>query len=296
MNNWRRTQWLSQCLLSVTILLAAPVLALTESALAADPFRTGQSARTLDNSTAEAFQALFKQGDYPKARQLLGQARTNANQADPLTYALLATFAYLDADWNSFQIYGTRTQQTAANLATGDDPLRGNLYQAVGYFLQAAYDVSDAGDGLPGGLPNALGKVQKMFDHLGKATNINPADPELNLVTGYIELLLANEVALVSPQKAINKLKNYAAPNYLAWRGLALAYRDHGTPEQAIDAVNQALTAAPNNPDLLYLKAQILRKQGKLAASRQLFDQALARKAQLPAGVVKQMVKERSKI
>lgn len=296
MNNWRRTQWLSQCLLSVTILLAAPTLTLTESALAVDPFRTGQSARTLDHSTAEAFQALFKQGDYPKARQLLGQARTNANQADPLTYALLATFAYLDADWNSFQIYGTRTQQTAANLATGDDPLRGNLYQAVGYFLQAAYDVSDAGDGLPGGLPNALGKVQKMFDHLGKATNINPADPELNLVTGYIELLLANEVALVSPQKAINKLKNYAAPNYLAWRGLALAYRDHGTPEQAIDAVNQALTAAPNNPDLLYLKAQILRKQGKLAASRQLFDQALARKAQLPAGVVKQMVKERSKI
>ncbi|MGB7417184.1 MAG: tetratricopeptide repeat protein, partial [Thermosynechococcaceae cyanobacterium] len=106
----------------------------------------------------------------------------------------------------------------------------------------------------------------------------------------------ANEVALVSPQKAIKKLKDYAAPNYLAWRGLALAYRDHGTPEQAMNAVDQALTAAPNNPELLYLKAQILRKQDKLADSRKMFDQALAQKAQLPAGLVKQIAKERSKI
>ncbi|MGB7414963.1 MAG: hypothetical protein WA902_12215, partial [Thermosynechococcaceae cyanobacterium] len=181
MNNWRRTTWLSQCLLSVTILLASPALALVESASAADPFRTGQSARTIDNFTAEAFQALFKKGDYPKARQLLKQAPTQSNQADPLTYALLAVFAYLDQDWNSFKVYGTRTEQKAATLTVGD-PLRGNLYQAVGYFLQAAYDVSDAGDGLPGGLPNALGKVQKVFGHLEKATNINPTDPELNLV------------------------------------------------------------------------------------------------------------------
>lgn len=296
MNNRRRAQWLSQLCLSATVLLVSPTVGLVPSALAADPFRTGQAARSIDTATEDAFHALFKTGNYPEARQLLNQARNVTDQPDPLVYAMLASFAYLDEDWSQFKIYGTRTLQVAQELDTsGSDPLRGNLYQAVGYFLEAAYDVSDAGDGLPGGLPKALDKVQKVFGHLGKATDINPADPELNLITGYIELMLANEVSLVNPNKAIKKLKT-AAPNYLAWRGVALAYRDHGSQEQALSAVEQALAAAPNNPELLYLKAQILRKQGKLAASRQFFDGALAQKDQLPAGLVKQIQKERNKL
>jgi tetratricopeptide (TPR) repeat protein len=297
MNTRQPTRWLSHCLLSATILLASPVLGLVESAIAADPFRSGQAARSLDTGTAEAFEMLFKTGDYPKARLLLQQARNTTTQPDPLTYAMLATFAYLDEDWKTFKTYGTRTRQVAAELSTnGTDPLRGNLYQAVGYFLEAAYVVSDAGEGLPGGLPTAFDNVQKVFSHLEKATDINPEDPELNLITGYIELLLANEVALVSPQQAINKLQNYAAPSYLSLRGVALAYRDHGSQEQALAAVNQALEDAPTNPELFYLKAQILRKQGKLAASRQFFDGALAQKDRLPAGLVKQMTRERSKL
>ncbi len=297
MNNRQRTRWISQCLLSATILLASPTLGWVESVRATDPFRTGQAAKPLGTETTEAFQALFKNGDYRKARQLINQVPSQSTQTDPLTYALLASFAYMDEDWSSFKQYGSRTRQVAKTLSTnGTDPLRGNLYQAVGYFLEAAFDVSKAGDGLPGGLPKALGKVQRVFSHLEKATEINPSDPELNLITGYIELLLANEIALVSPDKAVKKLRNYAGPDYLSWRGVALAYRDHGSQEDALSAVDRALAAAPNNPELLYLKAQILRKQGKLAASRDFFDQALAKKDQLPAGLVKQITKERSRL
>lgn len=296
MNTRRPARWLSHCLLSAAILVASPAIGLVESAFAADPFRSGQAAKSIDTGTAEAFEMLFKTGDYPQAKKLLQQARNTTTQPDPLTYAMLATFAYLDEDLKNFKTYGTRTRQVAEKLYTDGSPLRGNLYQAVGYFLEAAYVVSDAGEGLPGGLPAALDNVQKVFSHLEKATDINPEDPELNLITGYIELLLANEVALVSPKKAINKLQNYASPGYLSLRGVALAHRDHGSQEDALAAVEQALKLAPTNPELFYLKAQILRKQGKLAASREFFDGALAQKDQLPAGLVKQITKERSKL
>ena len=84
-----------------------------------------------------------------------------------------------------------------------------------------------------------------------------------------------------------------AVPVYLTQRGIALGYRDLQEYGKAIEAVDQALAIAPENPELIYLKAQVLAKQGAQADSTALFQQALAYADQLPTSLVKQMTWER---
>ena len=57
-------------------------------------------------------------------------------------------------------------------------------------------------------------------------------------------------------------------------------------------AINSALQQTPDNPELLYLKAQILRRQGNEQESLRFFRQALAKQTQLPRNLTYQIAWE----
>lgn len=250
----------------------------------ADPFRTANPHQVGDRTEA-AFRALFEQGNYQEAEQLLQNAESN----EPLAYAMKASLAYIDQDWAAMGENARLTRETAERLVQ-TDPLRGNLYIAAGLFLEGAHSIST--EGTVRATPGVLAKLQQVFRYLNEAEKIDPNDPELNLLKGYMDLMLAVNLPFANPQQAIDRLEDRAAPQYLAQRGIAIAYRDLNQPDQALAAVNAALQQTPNNPELLYLKAQILRKQNNGQESIRLFRQALAKKAQLPPNLVRQIAWE----
>lgn len=265
--------------------------------LAKDPFRT-TNARPISDRTEAAFKALFQQGDYITAAKYAQQAEAS----DPLTQALRASMAYIawegerddtkkPALLDQFKASADQTQQTAAALTK--DPLRSNLYQAVGHFLEGAYIFNR--DGTVKGTPQALGEIQQAFKYMDDAEKVDPSDPELNLLRGYIDLFVSLNLPFSSPADAINRLDKYANPRYLAYRGIALGYRDLNQPAKALAAVDNALQSTPNNPDVLYLKAQILVRSGDNRGSLAYFDKALAKQKQLPQGLIKQITKERTR-
>ncbi len=289
---WGRSTWqLASAAFLLTSLWAGP-------SFAKDPFRT-KNPREIGDNTEQAFKQIFQQGNYRVADRYLQKAEPT----EPLGYALKALRAYSDwqgansqeqqAKAQQFLSLATQTRESADQLKA-KDPLRGNLYIAVGYFLEAAYSVGK--EGLVRGTPQALSKVQKAFQYLDKAEAIDGTDPELNLLRGNIDLMLAIGVnlPLSSPTEAMNRLQQYAAPDYVAYRSLAIGYRDLKQLDKALPAVNQALQAAPTNPELLYLKAQILRLQGKVKESIPLFEQALQRQdeLQLPRPLAEQINRE----
>lgn len=263
--------------------------------LAKDPFRTTE-ARPISDRTEKAFQALFAQGNYRAAEDYLKQGDSN----DPLSYALKASLAYMNiqgekdkqAKSTKLSIFKAYTDQTrgAAERMLGSDPLRGNLYLAVSHFLDSAYVFST--EGTVKGTPKVLGEVRQAFKYLDEAESKSPNDPELNLIKGYMDLFMALNLPFSSPSKAIERLEKYASPRYLADRGIALGYRDLNQPTKALEAVDRALQATPDNPELLYLKAQILVRQGNNRDSIQFFEKALTKKEQLPNGLVKQISRE----
>lgn len=271
---------------------------LSRPTVAADPFRT-TNPHSIGDRTEAAFKAIFQDGNYKAAQSYLKQAQTSEPN-EPLAYAMQASLAYtLDKDLNSFDVYGNKTLETAKQL-TNTDPLRGNLYAAVGYFLQGASVL--ARDGTVKGTPEALSKLRLVYEHLDKAQAISANDPEINLMRGYMDLMLAVNLPFSSPAQAIERLEKLAEPKYLAARGLAIGYRDLEQYSDALAAVNRAIELTPNNPELFYLKAQILAEQSKkigdrsmLKESIQNFDRAIAKKAQLPSTLVKQIERERGK-
>lgn len=265
--------------------------------LAKDPFRTANP-HPIGDKTEAAFRSIFEQGNYKNAASNLSQAEAG----EPLGFALKALLVYgnlqgesdqskKQAALNSFKGYAAQTRESAEQLLK-TDPLRGNLYIAVGNFLEGVYVVST--EGIIRGTPQALSKLQQAFKNLDEAEKIDAKDPELNLLKGYIDLLLAVNVSLPlsSPTQAIERLEKYASPRYLAYRGLALGYRDLNQPDKALQAVDQAIAAAPKNPELSYLKAQILVRQGNNKEGIALFEKALSQKDQLPSGVVTQIQRE----
>ncbi len=261
---------------------------------AGDPFRTGETRRPISAETEAVFIAVFQEGDYNKGRQLLPAALQTSAQ-EPLTLTMAGGMAFLDGNWADLNRYGQQTLRAAQNLSA-KDPLRGNLYQAVGQFLLAAYDMSEAGAGPVAGAALALMRAQDVFGFLNQAKAINPNDPELNLIQGFIEWGLANNLGIFQIEDAITRLQTQAAPAYLSYRGVALAYRDLNQPQLALEAVEKALAAAPENPELLYLKGQILNQAGNKQASLSFFNQALTREGQLPAELVQQIRNERDQI
>ncbi|MDX2217377.1 MAG: Sll0314/Alr1548 family TPR repeat-containing protein [Oculatellaceae cyanobacterium bins.114] len=264
--------------------LAIALSLFTTPAWAGDPFRNSNP-RPIDSRTETAFRAMFEQGDYVEAANLLERPTAN----EPLAHALRASLAYIDQDWDTLGSSATQTSASAAQLVQ-TDPLRGHLYLAVGHFLEGAHILTT--QGTLAGTPAILGKLQQVFDELDQAEAIDPNDPELNLIRGYMDLMLAVNLPFSDPDDAIARLQNYAAPTYLAQRGIALGYRDLRQPELARAAVERALSETPNNPDLLYLKAQILVRQGQEAQSLRVFAQALAQQAQLPQNLVNQIAWE----
>ncbi len=270
--------------LSLSIGMALPVLA-------ADPFRANTSTpvHAIGDLTENAFEAIFKRGNYQDARQILAQAET-AESGEPLVHAMLASMAYLDNDFAKVYDQALKTQ-SAASALKASDPLRGHLYTAVGSFLEGAYVLKT--EGVAKGTPRALGMLQQVFRELDDAEAINADDPELNLLKGYMDLMLAVNLPFSNPDQAIARMSSYGSPIYLAQRGIAIGYRDLDQPDAALVAVDKAIAAAPNNPELLYLKAQILNRQGNKTSSVDFFDQALTYSAQLPPALVARITWER---
>ncbi|WP_017304262.1 Sll0314/Alr1548 family TPR repeat-containing protein [Spirulina subsalsa] len=260
-------------------------------ALAGDPFRT-TNPRNISDTTEAAFEAYFKYGNYPDAAQKIEAAIAEGTN-DPLALSLRAALAFQRDDLAAFKSYADQTLAAAQGLMS-QDPLRGNLYTAIGHFLEGTYTFKTRG---PIG---AVSKLQDVLRYLQAAERVDPNDPELNIVKGYMDLLLAVNVPFVSPDKAIANLQRNAAPSYLVNRGIALAYRDLGEYDKAQGYIEKALSETPNNPEVIYLQAQILHEKGKqnnqvsvVQQSVQLFDSAIAQKDQLPAALIPQMERER---
>ncbi len=250
----------------------------------ADPFRSGD-ARMVDQQTEAAFKAMFEQGNYQEARQLL----ENNNTSEPLAYAIRASLGYLERDWNQLGENATRTREAAERLLQ-TDPLRGHLYIAAGHFLEGAHLIST--QETVRATPAVLGKLRQVFDNMGAAERIDPTDPELNLLKGFMDLMLAVNLPFSNPADAIARLENSAAPSYLAQRGIAIGYRDLDRQDLAMQAVERALETTPDNPDLLYLKAQILVRQNREEESLRFFRLARRSEDQLPRRLANQIAWE----
>lgn len=255
--------------------------------LAADPFRT-TSPHDIGDNTEAAFKAIFRDGDYVGAREYLEDAKTTEGD-EPLVHAMLASMAYLDADWDEVANRAELTK-TKAQALVHTDPLRGHLYTAVGVFLEGAHVLKTRG--VARGTPTALAMLQRVFSELDDAESINSNDPELNLLKGYMDLMLAVNLPFSNPAEAIARMDQYGSPIYLSQRGIAIGYRDLEQYDEAIAAVNQALGAAPENPELFYLKAQLLARQGAREESVVLFNQALDYADQLPQPLVQRITWE----
>ncbi len=265
-----------------TVAIALTVI--TNPAWAGDPFRPANP-RAIDDQTEAIFRAMFEEGDYVEAQELLDEAETN----DPMAHAIQASLAFLGEDWATMSSSATRTLSAAEQL-TSTDPLRGNLYTAVGHFLEGAHALMT--QGTVQGTPIALQKLQQVFSHMDAAEAIDATDPELNLIKGYMDLMLAVNLPFADPEDAIARLEDYAAPDYVAQRGLAVAYRDLDQPEAAMTAIEAAIAAAPDNPDLFYLKAQVLVQQDSDRDSLEWFIRAMNYHERLPSAIFEQIAWE----
>jgi tetratricopeptide (TPR) repeat protein len=261
----------------------------------ADPFRT-KEARNIGDNTEAAFKAIFQEGNYQAADSYLQKALTSEPD-EPLAYAMRASLAYSNKDLTLLDTYSKKTLETAEKLIP-TDTLRGHLYAAVGEFLSGALILSR--EGTVNGAPEAMSKLRQVYEHLDKAEAVSPQDSELNLIKGYMDLMLAVNLPFANPSQAIERLEKNASPQYLVDRGIAIAYRDLKQYPKALDYANRALKVTSNNPEVYYLKGQILRAQANKEKSIQQmreavsnFDKALAKKTQLPSGLVRQIERER---
>ena len=291
-----RIFWRFAPFLKVTVTTSILLNILVNPSFAGDPFRSREPHKIGDRTEA-VFNAIFQQGNYPAAKDALQQA-VSSEPNEPLIYALQASLAYQNQDQTNLEKYSRKTLETGQNLIASD-PLRGNLYTAVGHFLEGAVILKR--EGTVNGAPLAFSRLRKVYTYLDRAEEISANDPELNLIRGYMDLMLAVNLPFTSPDDAINRLEKNAAPGYLVDRGIALAYRDLKQHSQALDYVNRALKTTADNPEIYYLKAQILHEKGKKEKSQDLikeaiihFDKALAKKSQLPANLVKQIEYERN--
>lgn len=262
------------------------------SVVAKDPFRT-TNPRPINANTQAAFEAFFKKGDYKATANYLKQLDPN----DPLSLSMKASLTYSDmlgerdqgkkaAMLEEFQAYAVQTRQAAERLV-GSDPLRGNLYLAVSHFFDGVYAFTK--EGTVKGTAKVLGELQQIIKYLNEAEAKSPDDPELNLLRGYIDVYSGIYLPFSSPNKGIERLQKFASPRYVADRGLAMGYLEMKEYDKAMVAVDSAIAAAPENPELWYLKSRILAKQGKDQDSIPYLERAIAKKDQLPTGLVREM-------
>jgi tetratricopeptide (TPR) repeat protein len=256
------------------------------AAQAGDPFRPNDP-HDIGDKTEAVFNALFYEGNYTAAQSLVKQAIA-AEPNEPMNYAISAALDYLNNDLDGLLQQARMTKETATALEA-TDPLRGHLYTAVGVFMEGAHVLQT--QGIARGTPSALRLLQQVFSELDAAAAIDPNDPELSLLKGFMDLLLAVNLPFANPDQAIARLQN-GSPAYLSHRGIAIGLRDLERYSEALVEVDKALAAAPNNPDLLYLKAQILYLQQQPAASLPYYQSALAYANQLPVSTARQIAFE----
>ena len=261
--------------------------------LAGDPFRA-KNARDIGDKTEKAFEELFVRGNYQQAKKVLIRA-VSVESDEPLAHAMLASLAYTEKDWETIKDCAIATLKTAEVLKD-KDPVRGHLYLAVGHFLEGTYMYHKDGP------IAAITKLQKVFHHFDKAEDINSKDPELNLIKGYMDLMLAVNLPFTSPEQAIERFESNASPKYLVDRGIAIAYRDLDKHDRALEFADLALEQTPKNPEVQYLKAQILRsiarRENDLSVFQEAleyFDLALKKVDRLPESVAKSLRRERRK-
>ncbi|ESA36016.1 tetratricopeptide repeat domain protein [Leptolyngbya sp. Heron Island J] len=270
------------------LLTAAALTVVATPVWAGDPFRSN-SEHNIGPHAETAFESFFRAGDYVSARAALELAK--ASEADdPLVHSMAASMAYLDEDWDALDAEVALTRSTAETLLE-TDPLRGHIYSAVGIFMEGAHMMRT--QGVARSTPAALAMLQQVFGHIGEAEKIDSTDPELNLVKGFMDLMLAVNLPFSDPEKAIERLSQYGNPEYIAYRGIALGYRDLGQMDDAMTAVEQALETAPENPELFYLKAQLHRRQQETDDSVAMFEKALEYAAQLPPNLARKIYKEK---
>lgn len=240
-----------------------------------------------------AKEAMFRDGDYVKAKQYLDVALTTEPN-EPLTYAMSTLYPFSAGDFEKVKEYGDKTVKSAEQLMK-TNPMRGNLYQGVGLAILGAYEMKKAN----GGALGALSKLQKVFEYMDKAKQIDPNNSELNMLKGYMDLLLAVNVPFSDTNQAIDQLKN-AEPRYLAFRGMYIGYRDLKDYDKATIAINNAIKLAPHNPELVYYKAQLLGIRGRekqdeiaLKESIKLFDAAYQKRDRLLLSTIAQILSER---
>lgn len=259
--------------------LSVATFGISFSAIAADPFRP-TSPHDIGEHTETAFRVIFEEGNYAAADAALAKAEAN-EAGEPLVHALIAAMAYFKGSSGLDEVAhrAKLTQETAAELKE-TDPLRGHLYTAVGLFLEGAHMLKT--EGLAKGTPKALGMLQQVFNELDAAERIDAEDSELNLLRGSMDLMLAVNLPFANPERAIARMAQHSHPVYVTQRTIAIGYRDLEQHDRALVAVNKALDAASNNPELFYLKAQILAGLGNTAESLDWFAKALNSRSQLP--------------
>jgi tetratricopeptide (TPR) repeat protein len=274
--------------------LALLGLALASPASAGDPFRPN-APRNIGSHTEAAFNAIFREGNYKSARDLLVVAMA-AEPNEPLAFAMQASLAYDVADFEAMKLYAEKTRQAAEQLKP-QDPLRGNLYLAVSYFLEGGYLLKK------GNYLEAVGKAGNVFDYLDTAAKSNPDDPELNLLRGYLDLFLSKYTPFSQSEQVINRFQQYASPDYLKNRALATTYRDLKKYDQAMEYLDKALAETPENPELQYLKGQLLRIKGRerkditlLQSAQGYYQVALQKQDQLSQAVIVQLNHENNAI
>ena len=245
------------------------------------------------SNVERAKEAMFREGDYVKAKQYLNSAlKTEPNE--PLTYAMNTLYPFSAGDYESVRDYGEKTTKAAERLMK-TNPLRGNLYQGVGLAILSAYELKKAN----GGALGALSKLQKVFEYIDKAKKIDSNNSELNLIKGYMDLLLAVNVPFSDTNQAIEQLQG-AQPRYLALRGMYIGHRDLKEYDRANTAIDAARKIAPQNPELTYYKAQLLAIRGReknneaeLKESIKLFEVAYKGRDRLLLLTISQILSER---
>ena len=262
------------------------------SVLAKDPFRTVDP-RPINANTQAAFEAFFLKGDYKSATTYLQQLDPN----EPLSLSMKASLTYTNmlgerdkdkkaAMLEEFRGYADQSR-AAANKLLNTDPLRGNLYLAVSHFFDGVYAFTK--EGTVKGTAKVLGELQNIIKYLNEAEAQSPNDPELNLLRGYIDVYTGIYLPFSNPSKGLERLQKFAGPRYLADRGLAMGYLEMKEYDKAMTAVDAAIAAAPDNPELWYLKSRILAKQGKDQESIPYLEKAIAKRDQLPISLVREM-------
>ncbi|MGQ9865738.1 MAG: Sll0314/Alr1548 family TPR repeat-containing protein [Pseudanabaenaceae cyanobacterium] len=253
----------------------------------ADPFRVSNP-RAIGSRTQTAFALMFRQGNHIAAIQEMNAAlRTEANE--PLLHALQGARFYLAGDFAGMLVYARRVRTTADALLPKDQ-LRGHLYRAVASLMEAGHLVST--EGIFAAAPRAIALVQQVLTEMDQAKAVDANDPEYNLIKGYMDMLIANVLPLADLEGALASLRR-AAPEYLRWRGIALGYRDARRTAEALEAVDRAIALAPDNPELLYLKGQILWQQGgDLTAAQELYRTAAAKADMLVPAIATQLRNE----